>query len=112
MLDYYDNNRLPAGTTITAQFEEDKPTVAKSVKAHIVSMLLCNNNQMTGFADQSDNTTTNNTSPDNSRAKWLGGDSGLLGPTGAKGDPGPQGPKGDTGATGPAGKQGIHFIVL
>src|SRR6266480_7118778 len=71
--------------------------------------ILGNDNQMTGFADQSDNTTTNNTSPDNSGAKGLGGDSGSLGPAGAKGDPGPQGPKGDTGATGQAGKQGITF---
>jgi hypothetical protein len=58
---------------------------------------LGNDNSVTGFADQSDNTTTNNTSTANSERQ---------GSPGAKGDPGAQGLQGDPGSQGPVGPAG------
>ena len=61
---------------------------------------LGNDNQVTGFGDQSDNT-NNNTSTANSGGQ---GAAGTLGAQGLKGDPGAQGLEGDPGGQGLKGR--------
>jgi Collagen triple helix repeat (20 copies) len=67
---------------------------------------LGNDNSVTGFGDQSDNTTTsNNTSTANSGGQGAAGTPGVQG---AKGDPGVQGAKGDPGVQGAKGDPGVQ----